>query len=64
MKQKDKYMPEAFPVLFFLLGLAIQSLNFIFGNWISWIVMIDGMFIYFLLYIWFMKELRGKLKSN
>ena len=64
MKIKQKYYPELFPFIFFMIGvfygLVMNSLD----NWVSFIVFPIFLELYFLAILWFNYELRGAINER
>jgi isoprenylcysteine carboxyl methyltransferase (ICMT) family protein YpbQ len=56
VKEKDKDILGIFPLFFYLLGLIQNAYSNSFDNWISWVVLVIGLGLYFLFYIWYENE--------
>lgn len=52
-----------FPMIFFILGLMLNSFGQQFDGWISWVIMAFGLLLYILFYYWFMQEYAKECKK-
>lgn len=64
-KVQEKYYPEMFPMIFYMLGMFQATFVGLFQDswWISWVILAVGLTIYWYCLKWFNYELKGYQKE-